>query len=157
MSFLFNHDVKRRKLSPQPPHDDRAQADIYVHEESRGTPGFNLFLPPGAWAQPPQGPLPGQGRGCRRSRLRSTLASLKERVLILEKLLLSMGSCSSAALGWVGMSRSPCSRQPIHRIALLVRGSAIQTTGFEKGAFLCGGSCRYGWEAEASAGPAHLG
>lgn len=99
MPFLFNHVVKRRKLSPQPPHDDWAQAGIYVHKESWGTPGFNLFLPPGAWAQPPQDPFPGQGRGCRRSRLRSTLTSLKERTLILEKPLLSMGSCSSG-LGW---------------------------------------------------------
>lgn len=63
MSFLFNHDVKRRKLSPQPPHDDQAQADIYVHEESRGTPGFNLFLPPGALGTAAPGPTPGAGEG----------------------------------------------------------------------------------------------
>ena len=96
MPFLFNHNVKRRKLSLQPPHDDWTQADICVHAESRGTPGFNLFLPPGAWAQPSQGPLLGQGRDCR---LRSTLAYLKERALIPEKPLPSMDGCSSR-LGW---------------------------------------------------------
>ena len=95
MPFLFNHEVKRRKLSPQPPHDDWAQADICVHEESRGTPGFNLFPLTWAWAQPPQGPLLGQGRGCRRNWLRSTPASLKERALIPEKPLPSMSGCSS--------------------------------------------------------------